>query len=1176
MPPVRLRFALVLALVVAAGSLVRAQSLTAQISGNVLDLTESAVPGATVTLTNTGTNSIRELKTGDDGAFLFVDLVAGTYDLKVTRDGFNTVLRKDIPVASTERTRVQAIVLAPAGVQDSLVVSNEAPLVQTTTSARSGQITRDDMEDIALKARDVLALLVLLPGVIDTNPREAPSWTSSSGLSINGRSTGFNFSYDGITNRSTDGGALLAAPALDSIAEVRVQSSNFQAEYGRSSGASITTVTRSGSSAFRGSAAFYKRDDSLNGNEYARKVQCRNGLTEVCNPALYEFDNFAWTLGGPVLVPGSTFNRSRNKLFFFWSQDRLARTTPILPLTQQRMPTKEERAGDFSQTRNSDNAPIYIRDPLRTGQCTANAATRGPACFPDNLILPDRISATGQAFLNLFPLPNTSDPTGRNLYNYVFQVVQDYPRDDQVLRVDWKAGRRTTVFGRFGFGYEKRTGSAGTFAFMGGWPQMDGKFESDTISYVTTVLHSLNAVTFMEATAGVNWSYQRASAISQAALDANTRGRVLPGFPQFFKEANPLDLLPNATFNGGVPGTTGFFQYERRFPFYGYNTLWDFSTNLTRIQGAHNLKAGLFVEHATRPVRQRSAFNGTISFNADGSNPLNTNVGFANALLGAITSYQKADVQPVGSARFVNTEFYVQDNWRATRRFTVDAGVRFYVLGPPENNGGFVAQFEPGAFDLVAAPLLFQPAGTPQDRRAINPLTGEAFPAAYVGRIVPGSGNVDNGMTRYEGTSHQQSPFEIAPRAGFAWDVTGDGRTAIRGGFGTFYDRYLDTDLLELVEIPPLVRTYTTTPTTFAGLAGSPLSEATPTPNAVRRLSEFLPPVVHTWSLGVQRELGWSIVGDLAYVGNAARNQLITRELNGRPYGYTYRTENLDRTNVNNSQPQPLPDDLLRPYQGYASIAQKEFSGYSDYHSLQVAVNRRRSSDGLAFGVAYTYQMVNKTLGAIDPFVAGNRARNYNSAGRRPHTLTFNYSWLVPGLPRTSNQLLRAALNDWQLSGMTSMLSGVQGGFTYSSINVNGALTGTGSIGGGPSRPRILCDPELPRSERTFERQFRTECIAPPDDEFRLGTARGDEFHGPGYMNWDISVFKNVGLRSSRRLQFRVELYNAFDAEQWTGVNTNAQFHYQTGALMNPNVFGSLTDATNSARRIQLAVRFTF
>jgi len=407
--------------------------------------------------------------------------------------------------------------------------------------------------------------------------------------------------------------------------------------------------------------------------------------------------------------------------------------------------------------------------------------------------------------------------------------------------------------------------------------------------------------------------------------------------------------------------------------------------------------------------------------------------------------------------------------------------------------------------------------------------------------------------------------------------VTGNGRTAIRGGFGTFYDRYADNDLLELVEIPPLVRTYTTTPTTIKELVDNPPGENTQTtPNAVRRFSEFVPPVVHTWSLGAQRELGWKVVGDFAYVGNAARRQPITRELNGRPYGYTYRTENIDRTNIINNQPQPLPDDLLRPYQGYASIAQKEFSGYADYHALQVAVNRRRSTDGLAFGTAYTYQMVNKTLGAIDPFVPDNRARNYNSAGRRPHTLTFHYAWLVPNVSRSSGRFLRAIANDWQLSGVTTLLSGVQGGFTYSYSGVpTGVLSGTGSIGG-MSRPRIVCDPHLPRSERTFERQFRTECIAPRDDEFRVGSASGDEFQGPGYMNWDVSVFKNVPVGGTRRLQFRVELYNAFNTYQWTGVNTNATFNYITGALTNPTVFGSLTDATNSARRIQLAVRFTF
>ena len=516
----------------------------------------------------------------------------------------------------------------------------------------------------------------------------------------------------------------------------------------------------------------------------------------------------------------------------------------------------------------------------------------------------------------------------------------------------------------------------------------------------------------------------------------------------------------------------------------------------------------------------------------------------------------------------------MQDNWRATRTFTIDAGVRFYVLTPTSNRGGLVAQFEPGTFDPAAAPLLFQPTLTPEGRRAINPVTGEAVPLVYLGRLVPESGHVDNGMTIYEGTPHRTSPFAIAPRAGFAWDVRGNGRTAIRGGFGTFYDRYSDNDLLELVEIPPLVRTYTTNPSTIAELLASPLTE---TPNAVRRFSAFVPPVVHTWSLGVQRDVGWNVVTDIAYVGNAARHQLITRELNGRPYGYTYRAANLDPTNTINGQRQPLPDDLLRPYRGYGSIAQKEFTGYSDYHSLQIAVSRRRAAEGLAFSAAYTYQIVNKALGAIDPFALDNHARHYNSAGRRPHTLTFHYSWLVPNPRRTANLLLRALLDDWQLSGITSILSGAQGSFTYSSVNApTGSITGNGSIGGGPNRPRIVCNPDVPRSHRTFERQFRTECIAAPDDEFHLGTARGDEFHGPGYMNWDLSAFKSVRLGPTRRLQFRLELYNAFDTEQWIGVNTNANFHAVTGELMNPTVFGSLTDATNGARRIQLAVRFTF
>ena len=1163
--------ALLMLAVPAVPAVVTAQTVTAQVTGIVIDRDGGLVPGATVTIRNPSTSFRRDLVTGPDGAFAFVDLLAGTYDLTVALQGFKTFARKDIIVAATERVNLSPIVLEVGDLQETITARNDAPLVQTTTGARSAEISRNQIEDITLKGRDVIGLLGLQPGVIDINPREAPSWNLLSGLNINGRTTGINLTYDGITNRESHGGNL-AAPGLDSIGEVRLQSSNFQAEYGRTSGASITLITRSGSSAFRGSAAFYKRDAALNGNEYARVMQCRRGEQHVCEPAMYEFDNFAWTLAGPVVVPGTAFNSRRNRLFFFWSQDVLARTDPGM-LNQRRMPTALERRGDFSQTRDSLNRQVSIRDPQLPGNC--NAVSGGPACFAGNVIPANRIDATAQALLSMFPLPNASDPTGRNLYNYTFQTVTNWPRNDQVLRVDWNVGPKTTVYGRLQVGGEKRVGATNTFAFNGGWPQMEGKFETESISYVNTLLHSFGSRTFLDVTAGVNRQYQHASAVSQAALDANTRSRVLPGLPQFFPEANPLDLLPNAMFNGtAMPGTIGVFQYERRFPFYGYNTLWNVSASLTRVARAHTIKTGVFVEDFSRPGRQRSSFNGTINFSADGSNPLNTNVGFANALLGAITSYQKADVQPTADGGFVNVEFYAQDNWRVNRAFTIDAGVRFYVITPTRNRAGAVTQFEPAQFDPSAAPLLFQPVATPQGHRARNPLTGELFPAVYIGRLVPGSGNPVNAMQLYDGTPHANSPFEVAPRLGFAWDVTGDGRTALRGGAGAFYDRYHDNDLLELVEIPPLVRTYTTNYTTIAELLNSPLTE---TPNAVRRFAAFLPPVVYNWSLGVQREIGWNVVGDAAYVGNAARRQSITRELNGQPYGYAYQPSSLDVTNVQGGRPQPLPDDLLRPYRGYASILQREFTGYGDYHSLQVSVNRRRSADGLTVGAAYTYQIVNKTLGALDPFVKDNRARNYNSAGRRPHAFAVHYSYLVPKLARTARPILRAIVDNWQISGVTTVLSGAQSGFTYSYSGLpTGVLSGSGSIGGGPNRPRIVCDPTLPRSQRTFERQFRTECIAAPDDSFNFGTAHGDEFHGPGFVNWDISAFKSVPLGGSRRLQLRAELYNAFNKSFWTTVNTNAEFDYTTRALTNPTVFGSLTNATTSARRIQLAARFSF
>ena len=284
-------------------SLLQAQGLTGQITGTVTDTTDAVLPGVTVTIRNVGTGLTRETQTGGDGVFIFPDLLAGTFDLSVSLQGFKPYEQKGIVLASTERIALRAISLDVGGLSETITVQSETVNVQTTNGARTGLITRDTIEEISTKGRDFAGLLKLLPGVVDTRNREAPGWESMNNLTINGRAS-FNFSYDGVTNKDTGQNAgNFAAPALDSIAEVRVQASNFQAEYGRSSGATVTVVTRSGSKDFRGSGAFYKRDDSMNGNEYSRRILCPTQPAQ-CDPPLYKFDNWAWTIGGPVLIPG--------------------------------------------------------------------------------------------------------------------------------------------------------------------------------------------------------------------------------------------------------------------------------------------------------------------------------------------------------------------------------------------------------------------------------------------------------------------------------------------------------------------------------------------------------------------------------------------------------------------------------------------------------------------------------------------------------------------------------------------------------------------------------------------------------------------------------------------------------------------------------------------------------
>ncbi len=352
-----------------------AQTLTGQIGGTVVDGQKAVVPGATVSVRNSNTQLVRDTVTDPSGSFVITNLVAGTYDVTVNLAGFKTYVQKGLVLTATERLSLPPIPLELGGIEETVRVDASSIRVQTQSGERSAVITAAEIENIGLRGRDFMGTLKLLPGVVDTSARDAPGWGSVGGMTINGMAQ-FNFSYDGVTNKDTGSNSgNYAAPALDSIAEVKVQTSNFQAEYGRTSGATIVVVTKSGSRQFSGTAAYFRRNEDYNTNTWDRRQACNTataagGTSPSCAKPRYRYDNTAYTIGGPVLIPGTSFNSNRDRLFFFWSQDILPRNDPG-GLAEQHDADGARASRQFLADRGHQRQPHLDQGPAagRPGPC---------------------------------------------------------------------------------------------------------------------------------------------------------------------------------------------------------------------------------------------------------------------------------------------------------------------------------------------------------------------------------------------------------------------------------------------------------------------------------------------------------------------------------------------------------------------------------------------------------------------------------------------------------------------------------------------------------------------------------------------------------------------------------------------------------------------------------------
>lgn len=1147
-----------------------AQGLTGQISGTITDASGSVVPNAKVEIMNQETAQVRTVNSDNEGNFVVAQLLPGTYAIAVTAGGFKRFEQRGIALTANDRIDVHKITLEIGDVSQTVTVTAEQAYVKTESAERAGLIDEQQIKNIALKGRDYMGLVRLLPGVVDTANREAPGWNNLVGVNINGSRSGtLNLTLDGVSSLDTGSqqGPYLA-PGLDAIGEIKVLLTNYQAEYGRSSGGTINVVIKNGTRDFHGGGFYFKRHEQFNANEFFNNAR---GIPK--RP--YRFNYWGGNIGGPVIIPGTNFNRGRDKLFFFWSQEYLPRNYPTRQGTLT-YPTALERAGDFSKSYSGVNAqgqpiPFFIRDPLKAGNCNASDQT---ACFPGNVIPANRIDVNGQKLLGIFPLPNTT--TNNYSYNNVFQSTVNQPRREEILRVDWNISQKTTFYARGIHNNEQYKGDFNFVLASNVWPQFPIKYQIKSEGFVSTLIHTFDPTLTNELTFGVNRALQTVEPLNQAGIDKNDRNKIGLTLPQFYPAINPLNLIPNATF-GGVNNAPQL-NIEQRFPFFGTNNIWNYSDNLSKTWGNHNLKTGFYLEYTTRNAARSAAFNGTFSFDNNSNNPLNTGNPFANALLGVVNSYTEANAKLNGHARYKNVEWFVQDNWKVTKRLTLDYGVRFYHIQPTISAGDNLAFFDPTLYDASKQPALMTPfcltanPCTGNNRVARNPVTGATAPAVKIGTFAPGTGTQFQGMRVVKESVMNSPGVEVGPRFGFAYDFFGDGKTAVRGGFGIFYDRFNDDQVLQLVELPPNVITATANFTTIKDLLATPLSVSPAGVFGIQR--NYDSPAVYNFSLGVQRDIGFKTVLDVAYVGSLGRHLMQRRSINAVPYGGRFLPSAVDPTTGG-----VLPDNFLRPYKGYGDINYIEFASNSNYHSLQVQANRRVSTS-LAFGLSYTWSkamdLVDGNNNNVNPFI-DPRVRNYGKAGfDRTHNFVFNYVYRLPDLSKYwDNAVSRQVFGGWQLSGITSFISGQPLGIGY------GLVQGTDIVGGGgggvDSRVVLTGNPVLPKDQRTFTKFFDTSVVRPPSKaDFGIGNAPKDPIRGPGTNNWDISLFKNFafGKDGVVKMQYRLEMYNAFNHTQFTGVDTTARFDLNTGQQVNPT-FGSFTAAANS-RRIVMGLKLNF
>jgi hypothetical protein len=1176
-----------------------AQTTSASIFGQVKDPQGGVLPGATVTLTSrTQAYSLNTTSDGE-GRFAFPIVRPDLYSLKISMQGFKTSERTNVQVNANDKFSAGIISLEVGAISEEVSVSGRVSELQAQSGERSFALDSHAITNIASNGRQVFNFALLVPGIVSTDNNAGNERGDATGFAVNGqRETSNNVTIDGVANIDTgNNGGNMATTNTEAIGEFKILTNSYQAEYGRAVGGQVQMVTKSGTQSFHGSGYWFGRRSGWNANTWtnnraAAPAPVGNGA--AIEPPTSKRDDLGYTIGGPIFIPG-VFNTEKKKLFFFWSQEFEQRTSPPSQHTA-RVPTALERAGDFSQSVDSSGNPYpYIRD-YTTGLPCGPGNTAG--CFQSGGVLgripASRLYGPGLAALNLFPLPNYTSGGG---INYTSQASDsNKPRQD-LIRLDFQPTDKWRVTGRYMDTKNDTTQAYGTpWAGNGSYQvPMEVLFLNPGKNWMLSTTGILNNSTSLEVSVGSAHNSLNYQMNAQQLYRANSG---LTNFPYLYPDAVQKDYVPFFQFGGSNIANQAEYQTNNG-PFSNENTTWDVVANLTKIWGPHNAKFGVYYQSSYKPQTIFFSWNAQVNFAGDPSNPYDTSLSYANAATGVFDTYDQVNKYAEPSWKYKNYEWYAQDNWKVNQRLTLDYGIRFYYMTPQWDVDKGVSNFLPNQYNPANAAVLYRPALVNGVKVGLDPTTGQTVDARFIGRLTPAS-NADpirfNGA--YEAgqgiTDSVQSgnAFKISPRFGFVYDISGKGMTILRGGFGILYDRPMGNIVFDMGgNAPSVLNSHLQW-----GLLQN-LSAAQGDPNTPLGLSptayDFNPPKVYSWNIGLQHKLASKLILDIAWVGSSSKNLVRKENINAPPLGATFQPQNQDPTLPASSVPgaSALPTDLLRPYQGYGDINTYDYSGFSNYQSLQASV-QRRFDNGLMFTLFYVWSKSlstntsDYTSDALAGGVVGNEAtiRQYDysySGWDRPHNFVANFIYQTPKL---TDSALKWLVNDWQISGVYRISSGTPYAVQYSIPGIGNAnLSGTSNP---VARIVVTCDPGSGSSSDPYK-QLNTACFAPPQPG-----SNGDEsarrfVHGPGTNNLDLSLSKIIPIGKSVRMEVRLDAFNALNHTQFTGVNSTANFASLTdhtitnlpynaaGQLVNINGFGTVSGVANP-RTLQLVTRLTF